>query len=191
MAKNSAGSDPLRRESKFLSLVLRHDPGAAGVHLDEHGWVDIGELLAGMATAGVPLSSAELERIVAEDSKSRYAVANGRIRANQGHSVDVDLGLSAVAPPTVLFHGTARRFLESILATGINSGDRQHVHLSAEWATAVSVGRRHGDAVVLRIDAAGLVETGQAFFVSDNGVWLTSTIDPAYFTVVNDESADR
>lgn len=105
MAKNSAGSDPMRRASKFLSLVLRHDPGAAGVQLDEKGWPDIGELLAGMATAGMPLSSAELERIVAEDSKSRYALANGRIRANQGHSLDVDLGLSAVAPPPVLSTG--------------------------------------------------------------------------------------
>jgi putative RNA 2'-phosphotransferase len=175
-----------RRASKFLSLILRHDPSAVGLELDPHGWVHIDVLLAGMADAGTALTREELERIVADDSKARYHIDNDRIRANQGHSLPVDLGLTPQIPPNVLFHGTAQRFVHSIHERGLLPGQRQHVHLSAERNTAVNVGQRHGKPVVLIVDAARMHADGQSFLLSDNGVWLTATIAPRYLRIESD-----
>jgi putative RNA 2'-phosphotransferase len=168
--------------SRFLSLVLRHDPARIGVTLDEAGWVDVDALLDAAARAGKPIDRALLERIVAENDKRRFAFsADGtRIRASQGHSVRVELGLEPRTPPDVLFHGTATRFLDSIRRQGLLPGSRTHVHLSADEATAASVGRRHGAPAVLPVDARGMHGAGHAFFRAENGVWLTSAVPAEY-----------
>ena len=172
----------LVRHSKLLSLVLRHKPETIGLQLDEGGWVPIAELIASAAEHGHPLSDELIREVVATNDKQRFALSEDglRIRANQGHSVDVDLGLEAAEPPEVLFHGTATRYLESIRRHGLRPGSRQHVHLSPDETTAVRVGSRHGKPVVLRIATARLRRAGQAFFLAANGVWLTSSIDPAF-----------
>ncbi|WP_329568752.1 RNA 2'-phosphotransferase [Kitasatospora sp. NBC_01266] len=172
------------KTSKRLSRILRHDPGAFGLTLDEAGWVPVGALLNAFAEQGSSLSRAELDQVVATNDKQRFAYsADGeRIRASQGHTVAVDLGLAAAEPPAALFHGTAERTLPAILAEGLRPMSRQDVHLSAEVATALKVGARHGRPVVLRVDAAALAATGHAFRVSDNGVWLTDTVPPGYLT---------
>ncbi len=166
------------RVSKFLSLVLRHDPSRAGLTLDENGWVAVDALLEGCRQAGRPLTRPQLERLVRENDKQRFSFSDDglRIRANQGHSVEIDLALTPQSPPDILYHGTATRFLESIRATGLQPGSRQHVHLSREIETAIKVGQRHGRPVVLTIRAAELAASGQEFFCSDNGVWLTAPI---------------
>jgi putative RNA 2'-phosphotransferase len=166
------------RASKFLSLILRHEPARAGLVLDEQGWVEVDALLAGCNQAGRSLTREQLDRIVAENDKRRFSFSEDgcRIRANQGHSVEIDLALSPQRPPDVLYHGTATRFLASIRATGLKPGSRQHVHLTHLHETAIKVGQRHGKPVVLIIRAAALAESGQEFFCSDNGVWLTAPI---------------
>lgn len=168
--------------SRFISLVLRHDPGAIGLRLDANGWADVGELLTKAAAHGKPLDRAVLERIVAENDKKRFAFSpDGQsIRANQGHSVAVDLELAPMPPPQTLFHGTAARNLASIRAVGLRSGERQHVHLSGDVATATKVGTRHGKPVVLAVRAGDMVTAGHVFYRSDNGVWLTAAV-PAHF----------
>ena len=172
--------------SKFLSLVLRHDPARIGLRLDAAGWVDVDELVEKANTAGTPLSRALVLRIVETSDKQRFALCpeQRRIRANQGHSVAVELGLSPVVPPEGLYHGTAVRFLASILATGLSPRSRQHVHLSPDLETATRVGRRHGEPVVLRVAARALHDTGQAFFCAENGVWLTSSAPARYLRVI-------
>lgn len=168
----------LVRMSKFLSKVLRHAPESVGLRLDEAGWVDVDELLAAAARAGVALDGPTLQRVVAENDKQRFALSPDglRIRASQGHSVAVELGLAPVEPPEVLFHGTAERNLDSIRAQGLIPGSRTHVHLSADEATAVNVGRRHGRPVVLRVQSGEMHRAGHPFFRSDNGVWLTAAV---------------
>lgn len=166
--------------SKFLSLVLRHQPGTIGIVLDEGGWVDVDELIAACAAKGRHFSRAELDHVVATNNKKRFAYsADGRrIRASQGHSVTVELGLAATAPPDVLFHGTAAATLAVILREGLRPMSRQDVHLSADVQTAVRVGLRHGRPVVLAVDAAGLAAAGHEFRISANGVWLTDRVPP-------------
>ncbi|MBW3570779.1 MAG: RNA 2'-phosphotransferase [Gemmatimonadetes bacterium] len=168
--------------SKFLSKVLRHAPESVGLRLDEAGWVDVDDLLAAARRAGVALDRPTLERVVAENEKKRFALSGDglRIRASQGHSVAVELGLEPREPPGVLFHGTADRNLDSIRAQGLVPGRRTHVHLSVDQATAVAAGRRHGRPVVLRVKAGEMHRAGHAFFRSDNGVWLTAAIPPHY-----------
>jgi putative RNA 2'-phosphotransferase len=174
--------DPVVVASKLLSYVLRHRPDSIGLTLDAHGWADVGELLACLAAQGKAVDRALLERVVAENDKQRFAFNEdgSRIRASQGHSIDVDLQLRAAAPPAVLYHGTASRFLKSILATGLRAGARQHVHLSADQATATRVGARRGFPAVLVVDAARMHADGIAFYQSDNGVWLTGDVKPSY-----------
>lgn len=171
----------LVRTSKFLSRVLRHAPESVGLRLDEAGWTEVDALLEAARRAGVPLDRPTLERVVAENDKRRFALsADGtRIRASQGHSVPVELGLAPAAPPDVLFHGTADRNLASIRAHGLRPGRRTHVHLSSDEATAVAVGRRHGRPVVQRVLAGRMHAAGHAFYRSDNGVWLTDAV-PAH-----------
>lgn len=166
--------------SKFLSLVLRHDPGRVGVTLDEGGWVDVDELIAACAARGRRFSRAELDHVVANNDKKRFALSGDgrRIRASQGHSIPVELGLAAVEPPAVLYHGTGAATVPVILREGLRPMSRQDVHLSADKETATRVGARHGRPVVLEVDAAGLAATGHEFRLSANGVWLTGTVPP-------------
>lgn len=170
------------KTSKFLSLVLRHRPERIGLELDEAGWVGVDELLAACAAHSRTLTRAELDHVVATNNKRRFAYsADGRrIRASQGHTVPVDLGLAPAVPPAVLFHGTAAATLPLILLDGLLPMARQDVHLSADRETAVRVGSRHGRPVVLAVDAAGLTAAGQVFRVSDNGVWLTGPVAPRW-----------
>ena len=175
-----------KKLGRFLSLVLRHDPSAAGITLDKHGWADVDELLNGVRGTGRQIDRETLERIVRENNKKRYSFNENhtRIRANQGHSLQVDVGLKEVKPPRYLYHGTAVRFLSAIQAEGIRKMARQYVHLSCDYQTAVSVGRRHGAPVVLRIDAGTIAENGVRFYRSENGVWLCEYVPPEYFCVV-------
>lgn len=174
----------LVRFSKFLSLVLRHKPEEIGLELDEHGWADIDELLRLANQHGCRLTRPLLEQVLAENDKKRFAISDDgrRIRASQGHSVEVELGLSSVEPPEILYHGTASRFLNSIRTTGLHSGSRQHVHLSKDSATARKVGERHGRPVILEIQAARMFAAGHRFYISANGVWLTEQV-PVEFIV--------
>lgn len=170
--------------SKFLSLVLRHEPGAAGIALDEHGWADVEELLLGISRTGRQIDMDTLERIVRENNKQRYSFNEDhtKIRANQGHSIQVDVELKEARPPQYLYHGTAARSLLAIRQEGIKKMGRQHVHLSADFQTALAVGRRHGSPVVITIDAEAMVRRGVTFYLSANGVWLCEYVSPEYFT---------
>lgn len=175
-------SDQRTSISKFLSLVLRHEPGTIGLTLDESGWVSVDALLRALASHGKPLARADLDSIVATSDKRRFALSpdGSMIRANQGHSVHVDLALPPTIPPDVLFHGTVERYLPSIRAQGLIKGHRQHVHLSATRGLAVVVGKRRGAPYVLEVDARGMVTSGLVFYLSENGVWLTDHV-PARF----------
>ncbi|MCD0483239.1 RNA 2'-phosphotransferase [Streptacidiphilus sp. ASG 303] len=172
------------RASKFLSRVLRHDPAAAGVELDPAGWVEVEVLLAALARHGRPLTREQLDHVVASNDKRRFAYSEDglRIRASQGHSVAVDLGLPPADPPPVLYHGTTGRTLGTVLREGLRPMSRQDVHLSADRATAVRVGSRHGRPVVLVVDAAAMAAAGHVFRVSANGVWLAAAVPPQYLS---------
>lgn len=151
------------RISKMLSKTLRHDPGRVGVVLDEGGWIEIDTLLAAFARRGTVITRAVLDHVVETNDKSRFTIEGNRIRANQGHSIDVELGLDPMDPPTLLFHGTGAGSVASILAEGVHRGSRHHVHLSADTATARRVGSRHGRPVVLTV-LAGMMAAGGAEF---------------------------
>ncbi|MEJ1236903.1 RNA 2'-phosphotransferase [Chryseolinea sp. T2] len=170
------------RLSKLLSLVLRHQPEAIGISLDEHGWTDVKILIDKIQQSEKAFNFDTLKHIVDTNAKKRFAFNDSfeSIRANQGHSVDVELGYAAASPPQFLYHGTALKNLDSIFATGLVKRERHHVHLSSEKDTAVKVGQRHGKPVVLEIDAARMVLDGFAFCRSDNGVWLTDSVPPDY-----------
>lgn len=163
--------------SKFLSLVLRHQPEVIGLILDDSGWADIDTLIR-LSQAHKPLTRALIEQVVEENSKQRFAISDDgrRIRANQGHSIDVELGLQPLAPPTLLYHGTATRFVDAIRREGLVKRSRQHVHLSADADTATAVGARHGKPAVLIVRAGEMAAAGHAFFRSENGVWLTDAV---------------
>ena len=176
--------------SKLISKALRHAPEAFGITLDANGWVAIDALLNGVRRHRA-LSRADLERIVAESDKKRFAIDGDRIRANQGHSVDVDLALAPAAPPPRLYHGTVARFLEAILREGLTPQGRHHVHLSADVETARKVGGRRGKPVILEIAAEALAAQGAAFYRSDNGVWLTAHVPPQAITTQNDDNVSR
>lgn len=167
--------------SKFLSLVLRHRPDLIGLQLDAAGWADIDALIA-LSQAHRPLTRALIESVVATSDKRRFAISEDglRIRANQGHSVEVDLQLEAVAPPARLYHGTAARFVDDIRREGLSRRSRHHVHLSADIDTAMRVGARHGAPVLLVIRAAEMAAAGHAFLRSANGVWLTDAVPAAF-----------
>jgi putative RNA 2'-phosphotransferase len=172
----------LVRFSKFLSLVLRHKPEEIGLTLDAQGWADVADLIERANQRGVPLTRELVERVVATNDKKRFALSadGAKVRASQGHSVAVDLGLEPRQPPEVLFHGTATRFLAGIAAKGLLPSGRQHVHLSPDEATAVTVGRRHGKPVVLRVRAGEMYRAGFPFYLAANGVWLTERVPLAF-----------
>lgn len=169
--------------SVFISLVLRHKPDAAGITLDEHGWAKVDELLAGINRTGRKIDWAMLEEIVRTDKKQRYCFdeTKTRIRANQGHSISVDVELKEQKPPEFLYHGTAVRFLKEIETEGLKPMSRLYVHLSGEIETAVKVGERHGKPVVLKIHSGKMHKDGCKFYRSENGVWLTKKVDCKYF----------
>jgi putative RNA 2'-phosphotransferase len=173
------------RASRKLSLVLRHKPAAIGLTLDKNGWAEVAQLLKSLAASGMKISRAELDIIVAENDKQRFALSpDGRkIRASQGHSIAVDLEMESLEPPAELFHGTATHFVETILLTGLESRSRQHVHLSQDKETATKVGARHGKPVILTIDAAAMYAAGHQFYRSANKVWLTGTVPVTYLSV--------
>ena len=167
--------------SKFISLILRHQPEIIGITLDEHGWAEVDELIAGVSKTR-PLTMEMLEEIVRTDSKQRYSFSGDKrlIRANQGHSVKVDVELPEVIPPELLYHGTAERFLPSIMEQGLLPISRLYVHLSKDEQTAVKVGSRHGKPVVLAVDAGQMTRDGHTFWLSVNGVWLTKAVPVQY-----------
>ena len=173
--------DPVRT-SKFMSLVLRHRPETIGLVLDANGWADIGALIERAGAHGVALTRELIADVVATSDKQRFAIdeSGQRIRANQGHSVEIDLDLEPREPPETLFHGTGEKSVAAIRIEGLKRGRRQHVHLSPDEETAVKVGSRHGRPAVLRIAAARMAGAGHAFFLSTNGVWLTDCV-PAEF----------
>jgi putative RNA 2'-phosphotransferase len=170
------------QQSKFLSLVLRHDPGRIGLAVDHEGWAAVDDLLARAGAHGINLTRADLETIVATSDKQRFAfnADHTRIRANQGHSIAVDLALTPLPPPAVLYHGTVERFLPSIRFQGLLKGQRHHVHLSSDRAAATAVGARRGQPVVLVVDTAAMHARGIQFFQSANGVWLTDHVPPEF-----------
>lgn len=168
--------------SKFLSLILRHQPQTIGLVLDAEGWAEVDALLEGCRQHGRKLTRDELEEVVATNEKRRFALsADGRrIRASQGHSIEVDLGLAPLEPPPRLYHGTVGKFLDSIRRQGLLRGKRQHVHLSADEETAQRVGRRRGRPVVLVVEAEQMARAGHLFYLSANGVWLVDLVPAEY-----------
>ncbi|MFD4257022.1 RNA 2'-phosphotransferase [Streptomyces sp. NPDC058534] len=168
------------RVSKYLSKHLRHQPERIGLTLDEAGWTEIDTLIAAAAAHGFRFTREELDHVVATNDKRRFAIEGTRIRASQGHSVDVDLGLPAATPPPYLYHGTVARHLDAIRAEGLRQMNRHDVHLSQDRETATRVGSRRGRPIVLSVDTAAMHRDGHAFHVSANGVWLTRTVPPRY-----------
>ncbi|CAN7388667.1 RNA 2'-phosphotransferase [Rhizobium leguminosarum] len=169
--------------SKYMSYVLRHAPDAAGLTLDSEGWVSFEELEKVLASK-YDVSRADIVEIVDNNPKKRFTLADGRIRANQGHSVDVDLALNQVEPPAALFHGTSLTNWHSIEREGLKKMQRHHVHLSADVETAkIVAARRKGEHIILRVDAARMFSEGHSFFVSDNGVWLAESVPVQYLSL--------
>lgn len=172
----------LVKVSKYLSKHLRHQPERLGLELEPGGWARVDELLSACTKHNFPITRAELEEVVARNDKQRFSfdAARALIRANQGHSIDVDLQLDRREPPPVLYHGTAARNVESILTGGLGKMARHHVHLSSEVETAMRVGARHGRPTVFEVAAAAMHSDGYEFYVSANGVWLVESVPPKY-----------
>lgn len=168
--------------SRYLSRHLRHRPDRLGLTLDPAGWVEVAALLTACRAQGLALTPEELREVVETNDKKRFAFSEDglRVRASQGHTVEVDLGLPATPPPPVLYHGTVARFLEPIFREGLRAMTRHDVHLSPSPETARRVGERRGSPVVLTVDAAAMAESGHEFRVSANGVWLTPAVPPSY-----------
>lgn len=173
--------------SRYMCLILRHHPEVIGITLDEHGWADVEELIAGIAEKKNKNFNREmLEEIVRTDDKQRYAFSEDRtkIRANQGHSIPVDVELEKKEPPEILYHGTGEKYVESIDATGLISKNRLYVHLSGDVETAENVGKRHGAPVIYRVHSGRMHRDGYEFFLSRNGVWLTKRVPVEYLEKV-------
>ena len=175
----------MSRASRFISRVLRHAPEDVGLTLDAQGWVGVKDLLKGMKGAGHPMSETDLRILVADNDKQRFTLSEDgrRIRAAQGHSVRIDLGLTASCPPDVLYHGTSSQTIGAILSTGILAMKRDMVHLSADTETAMRVGARHGNPVVFSVDARAAHASGLRFYQAENGVWLIHAV-PVEFVVL-------
>jgi putative RNA 2'-phosphotransferase len=174
--------------SKFLSLVLRHQPETIAITLDQNGWADVNDLIEKANNYGIKFDRETLNHIVATNPKKRFAFNDtlDKIRASQGHSVEIELGYTNQKPPEILFHGTAEKFVQSILDTGLEKGNRQQVHLSADFETAIKVGQRHGKPFVFKVLAEKMYNDNFEFFISDNGVWLTDNV-PTKYLKQNDE----
>ncbi|HEY9821622.1 MAG TPA: RNA 2'-phosphotransferase [Candidatus Sericytochromatia bacterium] len=168
--------------SKYLSKHLRHQPDRIGIKLAPGGWISVDELLAACKKHSFPINRIELDEVVANNDKKRFSFdsTGTLIRANQGHSVEVDLQLEPTVPPDVLYHGTGHGAVEAILREGLRKMLRHHVHLSEDIATAKRVGARHGRPVVFEVDATAMQEAGYTFYCSENGVWLVDRVPPEY-----------
>lgn len=173
--------------SKFLSLVLRHQPEIIGIQLDQNGWADIEELLDRAKKHGIQFDRELLNHIVATNSKKRFAfnATLDKIRASQGHSIEIELGYTNQKPPEILFHGTSEKSVQSILEKGLEKRSRQHVHLSSDLETAIRVGQRHGKPSVFKVLAEQMYNDKFEFYIADNNVWLTDNV-PAKYLKVND-----
>ena len=175
----------MKSASKFISLILRHKPEIIGITLDEHGWADVQDLISGINTAGGHhLDMDMLEEIVRSDEKQRYSFNDDHslIRANQGHSIPVDVELEEKVPPAVLYHGTGEKYVSSIDAQGLIPKSRLYVHLSMDIETAKKVGSRHGRPVIYTVDCATMVSDGYKFYLSANNVWLTKEVPAVYLS---------
>ncbi len=178
----------MKRTSIFLSLILRHKPETVGIRLDRHGWADVNELIDKINMTGKYRIDMEmLEEIVRTDNKQRYKFNDDKtkIRANQGHSINVDVELSEAVPPEILYHGTGEKYVESIKTEGLKPKNRLYVHLSKDVATAINVGSRHGKPHVFRIATGEMSQKGYVFYLSENGVWLTKYV-PTEFIYDNE-----
>jgi putative RNA 2'-phosphotransferase len=172
--------------SKYLSKHLRHQPERIGIKLALGGWVSVDELLAACKKHSFPINHAELNEVVASNDKKRFSFdsTGTLIRANQGHSIEVDLQLDPAIPPDVLYHGTGHGAVEAILREGLCKMSRHHVHLSKDIGTAKTVGARHGRPLVFAVDAAAMHEAGYTFYCSENGVWLVDSVPPEYLNQI-------
>ncbi len=164
--------------SKFMSLILRHNPKVINIQLDKNGWASVEELIKGINKAGHKIDMDILEEVVATNNKKRFIFNEDKtkIRANQGHSIDVDVELKVTKPPSSLFHGTAVKYYDTIMKQGLQKRSRNHVHLSDNEETAITVGKRHGQPIVLKIDSKTMYDMGYVFYLSENGVWLTDEV---------------
>ena len=181
--KNRQSDKKLRNTSKFISLILRHRPEAIGITLDEHGWADVQELIDGINKSdGHSLDMELLEEIVRTDEKQRYSFNEDHtlIRANQGHSIPVDVELEETIPPDTLWHGTGEKYVSSIDVQGLIPKSRLYVHLSSDVETARKVGSRHGRPVIYEIDCSGMIKDGYRFYLSANQIWLTKEVPARY-----------
>lgn len=178
----------LNSTSKYISLILRHKPEVIGITLDEHGWADVGQLIAGIAKTQ-PFDMQTLEKIVNTDNKQRYSFNEDKtlIRANQGHSIPVDVELEEIVPPEYLWHGTGEKYVKVIDKDGLIPKSRLYVHLSKDHETAITVGKRHGNPVVYRVDSGKMAQDGFKFFCSVNGVWLTKNVPAKYLEKMSGE----
>ncbi len=177
--------------SKYLSKHLRHAPEKLGLKLAPGGWVQVEELLLACDRAHFSISRAELEEVVSRNDKQRFAFdpTHERIRANQGHSIEVDLQLEPAVPPAVLYHGTGHRAVKSILNGGLRKMSRHHVHLSQDMETARKVGARHGSPVIFAVDTAGMAAAGFTFYCSNNGVWLVEQVPSNYLAKLENSNS--
>ena len=168
--------------SKYMSLILRHKPEVIGIELDEHGWANTDDLINGIGKDNQGFNFELLEEIVRTDNKQRYSFNPGKtlIRANQGHSIPVDVELPEMEPPELLFHGTGEKYVSSILQQGLIPKSRLYVHLSKDIDTAVKVGKRHGKEIVYKVNAGQMYKDGYKFFLSVNNVWLTKEVPVKY-----------
>ncbi|MGK7877256.1 MAG: RNA 2'-phosphotransferase [Xenococcaceae cyanobacterium] len=169
--------------SKYLSYHLRHHPDKLGLQLAPGGWVSVDKLLTACREHKFPINRTQLNEVVERNDKKRFSfdTSGTRIRANQGHSVEVDLHLEPLVPPDVLYHGTREGAVKSILDQGLCKMSRHHVHLSTDIATARNIGKRWGCPVIFAVDAASMHKAGYTFYCSDNGVWLVDWVPPEYF----------
>lgn len=175
----------LQDTSKFISLILRHKPDVIGITLDEHGWANVEDLIAGIAKTRI-FNATMLDEIVATDEKQRYSFNEDKtlIRANQGHSIPVDVELAECVPPAVLYHGTGKKYVQSINEIGLIPKSRLYVHLSADIETATKVGVRHGEVCIYTIDTTAMIKEGYKFYLSANGVWLTKEVPNKYISLL-------
>ena len=171
-----------KKISKFLSLILRHSPDSIRLRLDENGWAEVEELIQKSAVKGMPFTSQELEVVVLTNDKQRFSYNEDKtkIRASQGHSVDIELQLEPMAPPEILYHGTVEKFLQSIRTEGLRKMERHHVHLSRDRETSEKVGSRRGTAIILVVRSGEMNRDGFEFYLSANGVWLTEQVPVKY-----------
>ena len=175
----------LKEISKLMSLVLRHQPDYINIQLDENGWANVEELIQKINAKGITVDLETLQTVVADNDKKRFVFNENKtmIRAQQGHSIDVELELKEMLPPDILYHGTGQRSIESILKEGLNKQQRHHVHLSLQIETAKAVGARHGKPVILSVDAKAMAADGFVFYLSGNNVWLVDSVPVQYISI--------